>query len=235
MKTILIFLTFIFSIATTRADLVMELNFTSPKIKLVVKIKGDKIRYDVFINQNAVWSLITDLKAEESFRLDHMSKGIVKNPPIAPDYTNIIAKAQWPKLQAIDKTEILNGFETKVYKWTNFNSEIETLWVADNYPNFEKIKSDLVELDLGNTNIKKIWMPEFSVLSGMPLKLFIAHNNADTNGIGMPITLLSAKEESIDDTNFDLPKDYHFYSANTNAPITNTNEVISATNETSIK
>jgi hypothetical protein len=63
----------------------------------------------------------------------------------------------------------------------------------------------------------------------MPLKLLIPHNDADTNRADV-LTLLSAKEESIDDTNFDLPKDYHFYSP-TNVPVANTSQVISATNE----
>jgi hypothetical protein len=67
----------------------------------------------------------------------------------------------------------------------------------------------------------------------MPLKLLIAHNISNTNGIDMLITLLSANEDPIDDTNFEVPKDYHFYS--TNAPAANTNEVISATNEPAIK
>jgi hypothetical protein len=232
-KIICIFLTLVFSIAAARADLVMELNYTSPKIKLVVKIKEDKICYDTFINENEVWSLIVDLKTDDRFRLDRMSKGIVKNPSILHDDTNAIAKAEWPKFQDTGKTETLNGYEAEIYKWTNFDGLPETLWVAKNYPNFGKIKNDLSKLDIGKLNNIKIGMPQLSSLSGMPLKLLIAHNISNTNGIDLPITLLSAKEESLDDTNFDLPKDYHFYS--TNAPVANTNEAVSTTNEPSAK
>jgi hypothetical protein len=227
MKTICIFFALAFSIAVAQADLVMELNFTSQKIKMVVKVKGDKVCYDTFINGNKIWSFII-VKTDDYFRLDHMQKGIVKNLSISPDYTNTIAKATWPKLQDTGKSEMLNGYEAEIYNWTNSNGVTETLWVAKNYPNFEQIKNDLAKLDLGKLNVKKMWMPELGSLSGMPLKLLIPHNDTDTNRADV-LTLLSAKEESIDDTNFDLPKDYRFYS--TNAPVANTNQVISATNE----
>ena len=70
----------------------------------------------------------------------------------------------------------------------------------------------------------------------MPLKLlFIVHNNSNTNEMNMPLTLLSAKEEPIDDSTFELPKDYHSNdessATSTNAPLIDTNEADSATNE----
>jgi hypothetical protein len=155
-KTICIFLALVFSIAVAQADLVMELNFTSSKIKTAVKVKGDKVCYDTFINGNNIWSLIIDLKTDDYFRLDHMQKGIVKNLPIPPDYTNAIAKATWPKLQDTGKSEILNGYEAEIYNWTNSNGVTETLWVAKNYLNYEQIKNDLAKLDLGKLNIKNV-------------------------------------------------------------------------------
>jgi hypothetical protein len=223
MKTILIFLTLCFSIAVARADLVMELNFDSMKLKLIVKIKRDKVRY--YIGGYGYMSRIVDLKTGENLLLDDMSKRITNPPPLFGD-TNAIAKIAWPKFEDTGKVEMLSGYETEIYKWTNSDDTTETLWMAKDYPNFEQIKKDLSKLD--NMNDKR-FLPEFNSLSGMPLKLLITYkdNRSDM------LLLLSAKEESIDDSVFEAPKDYHFYS--TNAPIANTNHIISATNEPPVK
>ncbi|MGH7990238.1 MAG: DUF4412 domain-containing protein [Limisphaerales bacterium] len=233
MKIILIILTLIYGIAVVRADLVMELSW-GPALKLAVKVKGDKIRYDFFFNGYGGSSLIADLKTGDSFNLEQMQKSIIRRPSIVE--TNVVSlKKEWPRFQDTDKTEKLNGYEAEIYKRTSSNM-VETLWVAKDYPNFDKIKSDLVKLDQFKLNDKKVWMPELSSLSGMPLKLLIPLDQNVTYGAtNVSLTLISAKEESIDDSVFELPKDYHFLSANTNAPVANTNKVISATNETPTK
>jgi hypothetical protein len=234
MKIILITLGLILGIAVVQAGLVMEFNW-GPALKLIIKVKEDKIRYDIFFNGYGGSSIIIDLKSGDSFNLESMQKRIT-NLSFLFDDTNAAAKGEWPKFQDTGKTEMLNGYEAKIFKWTNADNMTETLWVANDYPNFKEIKDDLSKINIGKLNVKKIWLPDLSSLPGMPLKLLIPLDNSITHGAtNVSLVLVSAKEESIDDTNFDLPKDYHFYSANTNAPITNTNEVISATNETSIK
>ena len=197
-------------------------------LKIVTKVKGDKIWWDGYINGNKGGSLFVDLKTGDYFNIQDWSKKIIKNSSIPTNYNNDFAKIASPEFQDTGKTEMLNGYETEIYKWTNFDGVIETLWVAKNFPNFVEMKGDLAKLDKFND---KKWILNFSSLSGMPLKLFIP-DKGDTRGL--TFNLLSAKEESIDDTNFDLPKDYHFYSP-TNAPVPNTNAVISATNEPAIK
>ena len=54
-------------------------------------------------------------------------------------------------------------------------------------------------------------MPELNSLSGMPLQLFIPHKSSIAYGADDALTLLSAKEESIDDSIFEPPKDYPYY------------------------
>lgn len=218
MKTILIFLTCFLSVGALRADLILELDFASPKIKLVVKIKEDKIRYDILPdNGYGNISRIVDLKAGDDFILDHVPKRIA-NPSVFFGQTNAITKAEWPKFEDTGEIEMLNGYEAQIYKWTNSEARTETLWVAKNYPNFEQIKNDLSKLDKLNN---RKWMPELSSLSGMPLKLLIAHNSDVANGADVPFTLLSAKEESIDNSTFEPPKDYHYYGLQTAPPPTN--------------
>jgi len=231
MKVMLISFALIFSMAAAQADLVMKLNLESSKIKLVVKIKDDKIRYDTFIDENEVWSIIADLKTGDRFRLDHMTKKIVKNPSILHDYTNATAKVEGLKFEDSGKSEMLNKYEAEIYTWTDSRGRTEKLWIAKNYPNFKEMRNDLSKIDIGKSQNIKIGIPQLSSLSGMPLKLIIS-DKGDVRGL--TFTLLSAKEESIDNTNFDLPRDYHF-SGPTNAPIASTNEVTFATNGPAIK
>jgi len=58
-----IFVILFFTTIAAHADLVMELNLFSPKLKAVVKIKGDKIRYDILPEDGyGNTSRIADLK-----------------------------------------------------------------------------------------------------------------------------------------------------------------------------
>jgi hypothetical protein len=109
------------------------------------------------------------------------------------------------KISRYRKTETVGGYEAEIYDRTNSNGGIESLWVAKSFPDFKKIKHDLVKfdkLDIGN------WMPEFNSLSGMPLKLALSVNGP--NGmVAMLLTLISAKEESIDASTYDAPTNFH--------------------------
>ena len=120
MKTAFVSLILICGITAAHADLTMELNLTAPKMNIVVKIKGDKIRYD-FLPDGGYGNMsrIVDVKMGDDFILDHVPKRIVNHPFIPSDYTNAIAKTKWPELQDTDKTEIMNGYEAEIYKWTN--------------------------------------------------------------------------------------------------------------------
>jgi hypothetical protein len=230
MKTIYLSLALVLSITAVQADLVMDLNWGSPMIKVTTKIKRDKILFDIYVNENKGGSLIADLKTGDYFDIQHWSKKIIKNSLIPTNYTNDFEKTASPKFQDIGKTEMLNGYEAEIYEWKNLDGITEKLWVAKNYPNFEVIKKDLEKLDKFND---KKWILNFGSLSGMPLKLLIPDKDGNAQGRGLTFTLLSAKEEPIDDSVFELPKDYHFNG--TNAPVASTNEVISTTNTPTVK
>ena len=195
-----------FSTLVSQADLVMEINTTIWKMKLVVKIKGDKVRLDAVPDGGyGSTTRITDSKTGEDIVLDHVPKRI-ENGLAFLSQSN--TAAEWPKLNNTGKTGILDGYETDIYNWTNSFGGIETLWVAKNYPNFNRIKSDLSKLVSQNNN--KI-LPELKSLSGMPLKLVILENRSTTHALETSITLISAKEEPIEDSAFELPKNYNYY------------------------
>lgn len=206
MKSIPIFLVLVLTAVATRADLVMELNFGSPKLKVSIKIKGDKIRYDISPdNGYGTTSRIADLKTGEDFNLEHVAKRIIKNPSVTSNPTNAFAKSKWPTFQDSGKTETINGYEAAIYDGTNSDGMTETLWVAKSFPNFNKIKTDLFKLD--QLEIAK-WMPELSQLPGMPLKLALFLNGPNGK-TPMPLTLISAKEESVDASTYNAPTNFH--------------------------
>ena len=208
MNQILVLLVLGFTIVAAKADLVMEINFGGPKLKFIVKIKEDKIRYDISTDGYVSSSRIADLKTGDDFNLDPMPKRIIKNPSILSYQTNTAAKPKWPIFQDTGKTETVNGYEAEIYIGTNANGALETLWVAKDFPNFKKIKSDLVKLDKLDI---AMWMPELNSLSGMPLKLALPFNGPK-GMTAQPLTLISAKEESIDASIFYAPTNYHNWS-----------------------
>ena len=138
MKTILFFLMFFSGVGALQADLIMELNFTSTKIKLVVKIKEDKIRYDLLLDSGyGNISRIMNPKTGDDFILEYVPKRI-SDPSAIFVQTNDVTKVGWPKFQDTGKTEMLNGYEAEIYQATNSDGMTETLWVAKNYPDFKK-------------------------------------------------------------------------------------------------
>lgn len=205
-KSLFILLLGLLGTIAVRADLVMELNLGGSKLKVVVKIKEEKIRYDILPEGGyGNTSRIADLKTGDDFNLDYPPRRIIKNSPVAPNQTNTVAKTVWPNFQDTGKTETVNGYEAEVYNGTNSDGMVETLWVAKDFPNFEKIKHDLTKLD--QLNIGK-WMPELSPLSGMPLKLAL-FLDAPNGKAAVPLTLISAKEEAVDASTFNAPTNFH--------------------------
>jgi hypothetical protein len=208
MKKIFFLLIFFSGVGALQADLIMELNFISPKLKLVVKIKEDKIRYDLLPDGGyGNTSRIVNPKTGDDFILEHVNKRITPSSATFSQ-TNAAAKTEWLKFLDINKTEIFHGFEAEIYKATNSDGMVETLWVAKSYPDFKKIKNDLSRLD---EKSDKRFMPELSSLPGMPLQLLVPIKNSYVSGAYFTYTLLSAKEEFIDDSTFGLPKGYHYY------------------------
>lgn len=204
MKKFLIFLALVFAVFGVRADLVMELNFAGPKIKVIVKIKEDKIRYDILPDGGyGNTSRIADLKTGDDFNLDYPAKRIIKNSSTLPNQTNAAAKIVWPNFQDTGKAEDVNGYKAEIYNGTNSDGLTETLWVAKDFPNFENIKHDLAKLD--RLDIGK-WVPEFGSLSGMPVKLQTPFSQSGTS---LPFTLISAKEEPIGASIYDAPTNFH--------------------------
>ncbi len=206
-RLIFIFQILIFVVGTSRADLVMKTSFTFGKITndTVVKVKGDKISLDSFLNGHEAWNRIADLKTGSDFTLFPIEQRIENS---SNQMSGLFAKIKQPQFRDTGKAEDVNGYAAEIYDWTNSDGTTETLWVAKNYPDFEKLRPDFIKLDkLDVIN----GLPELSLLPNMPLKLEIARiviNEESTNKLQMLLKLVSANEESVDASTFNMPTNY---------------------------
>lgn len=200
-----------------RADLVMrqQADFGGPSnlVTITIKIHGDKIRQDLFGLGAGDMSLIKDAKTGDSIALMPRQKVFTKPARQVNDPQN--QEAALSKPQDTGNTDVVGGYDTKIYTWAadrrlwnDTNGMIETLWVAKDFPDFDKIKADLAKLDRANVSFPGRGMqPEVSTLPGMVVKsklLVKMGENVQT----VTILLLTAKEEPVDPATFEVPSDY---------------------------
>jgi hypothetical protein len=196
-RSISIFLSIIFTATILRADIVVELK--SPLMpqhtnESVIKIKNNKIREDFSYDGLMQLSRIIDLTTSNVFDLSP------KERKVKHGFYSARIPDEWPQFQDTGKTETIDGHEAKIYVGTNEDESV-TLWVAKDFPNFEKLKTDLIKLDQTQTGSL---LPEFGSLSGMPLKW-----QRSVHGHDMPPFTISAKEESLQTSDFEIPEEYH--------------------------
>ena len=110
-----------------------------------------------------------------------------------------------PKLQDTGKTETVGGYNAEIYTWTNINNNSGgTIWVAKGFPNYAKIKAQLDKLNNSPmSQMSKGMAPDTSALSGMVVK-----TKAEVQGQEITTTLVSAQEEPVDSSVFEIPQDY---------------------------
>jgi hypothetical protein len=201
----------------------MKPNSTNLFAGVVDRIKGNQCREDMFLGGGAFGSEILNLDTGKAFKLMPDKKMAVKTYLDQSVLTNAIAI---DAIKDTGKTEMVNGYNAKIYNYTNSIGSY-TLWIAKDFTNFETIKADLAKRD----RLRELTRNGFfhlSTLPGMLLKY-----RADNMPANRPSLQVILNEDPIDDSIFEVPKDYHFY--DTNAPVANTNTVISATNAPTIK
>jgi hypothetical protein len=216
MKYILFLNYLLLSITIAHADLNIEMGFIKPNstnilLGVMDRIKGNKCREDMFYN-GIIGMKIVNLDTCEAFNL--MPD---KNMPMR----TLLSQSVLTNAIAIDaikdtrKTEKVNDYDAEIYTYTNSTGSY-TLWIANDFPNFETIKGDLIKRDRLH-EVTRNGFFHLSTLPGMLLKY-----RADDTPTNAPPIQVIVSEEPIDESVFEMPKNYHFE---------NTNEVISATNE----
>jgi Domain of unknown function (DUF4412) len=217
MKRLLTWIALFATATGARADLVMheQADFGNPTnlIAITIKIHGDKIRQDVNGLSTGDMSVIKNAKTGDSIVLLHPQKLFTKPAPKTTDIQSPDAALSKPR--DMGNSAQVNGYQTEIYAWAanrklwnNTNGMIETLWVAKDFPGFDRMKPDLAELDRANVAFPgKGMQPGVSTLPGMVVKSRLVVKMGEAVQT-ITITLLTAKEEPVDPSAFDVPANY---------------------------
>ena len=190
--------------AGARADLVLQQQIATPNYTGVttMKIKGTKVRMDMFAGESNAWSNITDLNTGESITLVHAPKTFLKTlgKPAKPARPAGAPSAA-PVPRPTGQTQKVGDYDTQLYTWSNTRGIKGTAWVAKNFPDYERIRTDIAVLD--RTTGDDDTSPMLSTLPGMVVRSQVAGG-----GETLTLALISAKEEPLDSSLFAVPRGY---------------------------
>lgn len=214
MKRVLIFAALASSLAAARADLVMQENVDSAMMSGIVttQIKGNQIRKDMPSSPQGAMSTIMDLNSGDQIVLMHQQKMAMKiSGATVKQMAENMIKAQPnggtnapPKFTDTGKTEKVGHYDAEIYTWTSPDGAKQTVWVAKNFPNYSKIKAQLDKLnDSPVAQIGRGLTPDDRTLPGMVVK-----TQMEMNDQKVTTTLVSVKEQPVDASVFQAPKDY---------------------------
>ncbi|MGB7747954.1 MAG: DUF4412 domain-containing protein [Verrucomicrobiia bacterium] len=212
MKLIFILFALVCAATIARADLVMQQQITVSTNNSIatMKVKGAKVRLDLYAGQPRAISTITDLKTGDAITLLHNQKMFVKTSGAPTKQTkpsgngaNTNTAPKPPVPQATGKTEKVGGYNTEIYTWSNSRGITGTAWVAKNYPDYARIQTDLALLDKAAADANNTQNPELSKLPGMVVRSQVAGGKQT-----ITVTLVSAREESMDASLFQIPAGY---------------------------
>jgi hypothetical protein len=194
-------------LVSARADLtiVQRVDGAGPNGEVTVKIKGDKERIDAPSQPTR----IIDGKSGEMIDLMNDKKNFVR---ISAEQMKAAAetinkfddgkRASPHKLNPTGKKETINGYETEefVFETPQFKA---SFWVAAKYPDAAGILKQMQAPVSGAWKPSNMGMPDYTDFAGLPLKTVISVGDNQ-----VATTIISIKKDSINATDFDIPKDF---------------------------
>lgn len=194
-------------LVSARADLtiVQRVEGAGQNGDITVKIKGDKERIDAPSQPTQ----IIDGKTGEMIDLMNDKKSLVR---ISAEQMKAAAETinkfddgkqpSTPKLTPTGKKETINGYETEefVYETPQFKA---SFWVATKYPDATGILKQMQAPFSGAWKPSNMGMPDYTDFAGLPLKTVIS-----VGANQVVTTIMSIKKDSINATDFDIPKDF---------------------------
>jgi len=202
MKRIFVLSSLLCAAISARADLVMQQQIDAPKYTGVttMKVKGTKVRLDLYAGEPQAVSTIMDLSTGETITLLHNQKMYLKTQTKPAKPAGTASKTPVPR--ATGKTQKVGNYDTELYTWSNARGIAGTAWVAKNYPDFARIKADLATLDK-TAGVENDTSPEVGLLPGM-----VVRSQVSGGGQTLTLALISAKESPVDASSFGIPRDY---------------------------
>jgi hypothetical protein len=206
-----ILLSIVFTAIAARADLVMQYQsiLSGETNIMVTKIHGDKTRVDNS-TANEDLPIIKDASNGDMFILwpkkekfakysGAKEKKWIEDRNKQSGNPNAINR----KLLDTGKSDQVNGYDTEIYSWSDGDTTV-TYWLAKDFPNYQRIKIYLATFDKASfAGMGRDTLFELSKLPGMMVKAQSVNKNFTHT-----TTLISVKEEPVDASFFEIPKDY---------------------------
>jgi Domain of unknown function (DUF4412) len=209
-RTIAAVATLICLALTARGDFLIKERFEqSDQVEeITLKIKKSKIRFDTGDETSA----LVDSETGVTTLLIHPNKSFLKiSSEEVKQQTKALKEMLGQKLEnpadvqlkPTGKKEKINGFDTEEYT-TTFNGVEMSLFIAKQYPNYQKIVGALYQVQNGPAMeaFRSISIPP-DKYSGLPIR-----TTQTIMGQKIVMTLLSAQETDVPDGDFAIPADY---------------------------
>ncbi len=214
MKLILLLAPLFLAAVFARADVIIEMKMESAMIKsnFTMKLKGDRARIDMdmpsLLGGNT--TTLMNVTSGEIITLLHQQKLASKvNLTDVNKQQEAVQKAlgvdssKIEKPKATGKTEKVGDFDTEIFEM-NQGTLQSKLWIAESFPNAQAIKDQMMKLDkLSSAMGGAEFDPSKVDVPGMVVKSEV------TTPLGKwTHTLVKAKEEPVDEQEFDKPEGY---------------------------
>ena len=171
-----------------------------------VKIKGDKFRIEA--TQDV--STIIDGKTGDMLTLMHEKKQIIRisgeqargAAQMVDKFSGEKDKTDKPQLVDTGRKETINGMAAEIYTCDTTMGKM-TYWIAKDYPNGAAILQQMKAMQPGAWSVASKTMPDYRNFPGIPIK-----SEMNFGSSHVVTTLVSIKQDSIDDSEFEAPKDF---------------------------
>src|SRR5262249_10408402 len=205
MKRIFLSLFLAAAVCSARADLtiVQKVERTEGPGETILKMKGDTVRMDV----SPTFSMIFDHKTDEMIQLMRPQKTIMRIPgekmrALAETMKKSGISGGSSKITPTGKKETIEGYEAEEY--TSENPTFRTsYWLAPKFPNGAAVLGELRRLKPSAGRQSDFGMPGFSDLPAVPIRTVFTMGETKVTS-----TIVSVKQEPIDDAVFAMPPDY---------------------------
>jgi hypothetical protein len=195
-------------VVNARADLtiVQKVEGVHDTGQMIIKIKGAKAR----IEATPQLTTIVDTKTGEMMNLMNDQKTVVH---ISADkmkaametirkFNDQGEKETKPKLVKTGKKQMINGYDTEEYvcEGPSFKARY---WIAASYPDAPAILKQMEVLNSGAWKPKDMQILDYTDFPGLPIKSVVT-----VNGNDVTTTVVSIKQDSLNDSEFSVPKDF---------------------------
>ena len=179
--------------------------------QMTMKFKENKIRADV----SPEVSTITDASTGDVTTVMHPQKSYMIIPASSSkamieqmqkqvqEQTAAGSPTPNPKPQATGKKEKINGYDTEEFLCTVGGMKM-SYWIARDFPNWPKVLEMMTKFQQGGlAAMTKGLMPGPADFNGMPIR-----TEVEMGGHKIVSTLVSVKEEALDEKEFQIPAGY---------------------------